>query len=534
MNIIRKLLQAMGFKSISAQLLMLNIILALSGFSAMAIIYNDMQADAATINIAGRQRMLSQLVAKEVLLVQFGVGQDTGVKNAIELFESSMNMLINGDTKRGISAPMTPEIKSRLGKVNKLWSKYREGIQALLLLGDKDQHNEKLSHLIGELHQRAPILLKEMNQVVLMMETASNASATSKMQLILGLIFLLMLLSGILYLYVHKYLLTPLLPLREGLQKIAKGDLTKRLPADDNDDEMGALYRDYNEARNDFSDMLLNVVRTSEQLSVSSLQLKGAATENAISMDQQYQEIELISTAMNEITATIQEVAVSSAHASDYTERAEQEANRGREVMGGAATTIDKLNQQVQAVGAVIHTLDADSQEISTVLDVISSIADQTNLLALNAAIEAARAGEAGRGFAVVADEVRGLAARTAKSTSEIQQMVEKLQSQVQQAVQAISAGQKQASIGVKHVQEADDALERIVEAVVAINEMNAHIATASREQSCVAEEMNQRIVHVADASQKTRDNASNNQELADNLSQMGEQLRNYTVGFRV
>ncbi|MCG7587349.1 methyl-accepting chemotaxis protein [Photobacterium sp. OFAV2-7] len=199
-----------------------------------------------------------------------------------------------------------------------------------------------------------------------------------------------------------------------------------------------------------------------------------------------------------------------------------------------ATDTIDEINQQVQSVGTVINTLNADSMGISKVLEVINDIAEQTNLLALNAAIEAARAGEAGRGFAVVADEVRGLAARTANSTSEIQQMVEKLQKQAHQAVDVIGAGQQQAAAGVEHMKQADEALERIVEAVAAINEMNAHIATATREESDVADDMNQRIVHVADTSHKTRDNATNNQQLADHLSEVGQQLSNYTERFHI
>lgn len=492
-----------------------------------------MEADASTINIAGRQRMLLQQVAKEALLVQSGMEQAVRVNKTIELFESSMQLLLNGDKEQGISSPMTPVIKDQLKKVNELWRDYRGGIQALLV-ADNDLGSEEFTGLIRNLHQRSPVILNEINRAVKMMEVASNASVKSNMQITLGLIFLLMLLSVLFYLYVYQFLMTPLLPLREALKMFAKGDLTKSLPSNDSDDEIGALYTDYNEARKDFSKMLGSVVNSSEQLSVSSVQLKKAAMENALGMEQQYKEIELISTAMNEITTTIQEVAGSSANASENTNRAEQEANRGRGVMDEAATAIEDLNQQVQSVGVVINTLNADSMGINKVLDVINDIAEQTNLLALNAAIEAARAGEAGRGFAVVADEVRGLAARTANSTSEIQQMVEKLQTQAHQAVQAISIGQQQAAIAVERMQQADKALEGIAEAVAAINEMNAHIATATREESVVADDMNQRIIHVADTSHKTRDNATNNQELADHLSEVGEELRNYTVRFHI
>lgn len=532
MKILRLLFQKIGLKTIRSQLLILIVILMFSGLSAMGIIYNGMQADAATINIAGRQRMLSQRVAKEVLLVNFGIEQSTAVNKTIELFESSMSMLRNGDKARGISAPMNNEIQDQLEKVSTIWSQYRSSIQELLQIEILDPSNSKHSELIEKLHQQAPFILKEMNKAVQLMEAASNEQVAANMHITLVLVVLLMLLSTVLFLYVRRYLMIPLLPLREALQTIAKGDLTKTLPADDSGDEIGVLYTDYNEARSDFSTMLGNVVESIEHLGVSSLQLKEAATENASGMELQYQDIELISTAMNEMTATIKEVAGSTANAAEYTKEADQYANTGRQVMGDAARTIEQLNTQVQEVGVVITALDTDSKEISTVLDVINGIADQTNLLALNAAIEAARAGEAGRGFAVVADEVRGLAARTATSTSEIQLMIEKLQSQVQESVQAMSNCQKQAVTGVEHVKHADDALQRIAEAVVAINEMNAHIATASKEQNEVAEDMNQRIVHVADASHTTREHATNNRELADGLSAMGEKLSSETVSF--
>lgn len=263
-----------------------------------------MEADASTINIAGRQRMLLQQVAKEALLVQSGMEQAVRVNKTIELFESSMQLLLNGDKEQGISSPMTPVIKDQLKKVNELWRDYRGGIQALLV-ADNDLGSEEFTGLIRNLHQRSPVILNEINRAVKMMEVASNASVKSNMQITLGLIFLLMLLSVLFYLYVYQFLMTPLLPLREALKMFAKGDLTKSLPSNDSDDEIGALYTDYNEARKDFSKMLGSVVNSSEQLSVSSVQLKKAAMENALGMEQQYKEIELISTAMNEITTTI-------------------------------------------------------------------------------------------------------------------------------------------------------------------------------------------------------------------------------------
>ncbi|WCE32599.1 methyl-accepting chemotaxis protein [Vibrio sp. SCSIO 43137] len=531
MLLVRRVLQLLGLRNIQSQLLLLIMVLFASGLIAMSIIYFGMQADATTINTAGKQRMLSQRVAKEALFIRSGYGNEAAVENSMDQFESAMQWLINGDKSREISAPATEEIKSQLDKVNQLWHLYRDDIR-LLISHNQSGDFAQAGDVEKRVFERAPVVLKEMNKAVLMMEAQSNTDVKHNMLLSLLLITSLLFLSGCFYWYVSQFLMNPLLPLREALQKLSKGDLTFYLPADDREDEIGMLYRDYNGVLKDFSTILGNVVRSSEQLSVSSTQLKNAAAANAEGMDSQYREIEMISTAMNEISATIQEVASSSANASDYTDNAQSEATSGRETVKMATCTIDELNQQVQGVGESISILNENSLHISKVLDVINEIAEQTNLLALNAAIEAARAGESGRGFAVVADEVRGLAARTANSTQEIQQMVEKLQNQAKESVSAIQHSQQKAAVGVEHMHQADAALERIVEAVVAINEMNAHIATATKEESDVASDMNERIVHVAETSNTTRENAANNRQLAEHLSEVGTVLRDDTVRF--
>lgn len=531
MIFVRKIMQALGLGNIQSQLLLLISVLFISGLVAMSIIYFGMQADATTINIAGKQRMLSQRVVKEALFIHDGYGEVTSVTASIKEFESAMQWLLNGNKAKDIAPPANAQIKLQLQKVNELWALYHQDIVQIMRAVD-GRLTVAEEAALQRVFQRSPIVLKEMNKAVQMMEAQSNLDVKHNMLLSLALILLLLALAGCFSAYVSQFLMRPLLPLREALQKLSKGDLTLYLPVDERDDEIGMLYRDYNGVINDFSSILGNVVRSSEQLSVSSSQLNSAASANADGMESQYQEIELISTAMNEISGTINEVATSSASASGYTDNALAEANSGRATVSSATSTIDELNQQVQSVGKAITLLNENSLQISKVLDVINEIAEQTNLLALNAAIEAARAGESGRGFAVVADEVRGLAARTANSTQEIQLMVEKLQNQAKESVNAIHISQDKAAAGVKHMHQADAALERIVEAVVAINEMNAHIARATKEESDVAKDMNKRIVHVAQTSSTTRVNAANNRQLAAHLSEVGNTLHQDTERF--
>ncbi len=223
---------------------------------------------------------------------------------------------------------------------------------------------------------------------------------------------------------------------------------------------------------------------------------------------EQKDEVDKVATAMTEMSATVHEVARNATEAAEAAQRADEETSKGKSVVSQAIEAIDLLANEVNDAAQVIHRLEQDSDEIGAVLDVIRGIAEQTNLLALNAAIEAARAGEQGRGFAVVADEVRTLAQRTQQSTQEIQNMIERLQSGAQDAVKAMEQGRSRAQVGVEQAAEAGTSLETIAQAVGTISDMNTQIATAAEEQSVVAEEINLNIVAISDMIDKVATDA--------------------------
>jgi len=234
-------------------------------------------------------------------------------------------------------------------------------------------------------------------------------------------------------------------------------------------------------------------------------------------MDRQANEIEMVATAMNEMTATVHDVASNASHTAEATRLADQEVQAGKVVVNQSIETIGQLAKRVEEAVAVIAKLAMDSEHIGSVVEVIRGIAEQTNLLALNAAIEAARAGEQGRGFAVVADEVRTLASRTQSSTDEIQEMIQKLQDAAGQAVGVMEQGQHAARSSVEQASHAGESLESITRAVDIITAMTTQIATAAEEQSAVAEEINRNVVNISTVAAGTKEAA--NSALIDNES---------------
>ncbi len=261
------------------------------------------------------------------------------------------------------------------------------------------------------------------------------------------------------------------------------------------------------------------------RISDSSLRLKGSAESLASTIEQtnvhiheQRSQTDQVATAMHEMSATVQEVASNTAFAAEATTNAQQSADEGRSVVNQTIQSIRDVASGVEHAADVINQLHTNAATISTVVDVIRGIAEQTNLLALNAAIEAARAGEQGRGFAVVADEVRTLAQRTQQSTQEIQNMVERLQTGANEAVDAMEQGKEKTDSSVQRATEAGKALEDIATVIGKISDMNTQIATSAEEQSAVAEEISSNIIAINELGQSTGDEAYKNGEISQQL----------------
>ena len=232
--------------------------------------------------------------------------------------------------------------------------------------------------------------------------------------------------------------------------------------------------------------------------------MASSVDQTAVGVQRQQHEIDQVATAMNEMTSTIQEMAGNSARAAEAANDAQKETGAGQDVVNDTVSAINRMAAKVESTAEKLGKLEASTEEIDKILGVIREIAEQTNLLALNAAIEAARAGEHGRGFAVVADEVRSLSQRTDESTVTIRNMIETLQSSAREAMSAMRASQEQAADGMEKAQAAGDSLTTIREVVAQITEMNTQIATAVEEQSAVSEEINRNVTSIRDVATET------------------------------
>jgi methyl-accepting chemotaxis protein len=241
-----------------------------------------------------------------------------------------------------------------------------------------------------------------------------------------------------------------------------------------------------------------------------------------------------VATAMHEMSATVQEVARNAEQASHAATDADSEARKGDKVVAQAIAQIERLAEEVGRSTGAMTALQQESQKIGSVMDVIKAVAEQTNLLALNAAIEAARAGEAGRGFAVVADEVRGLAQRTQKSTEEIEGLVAGLQNGTQQVASIMLSSRTLTDSSVELTRRAGDSLESITRTVSNIQSMNQQIAAAAEQQSAVAEEISRSIISVRDVSEQTASASDETARASVELARLGNQLQMMVSRFRV
>jgi methyl-accepting chemotaxis protein len=332
---------------------------------------------------------------------------------------------------------------------------------------------------------------------------------------------------------ITRQIVIPLSQTLKVAERVAAGDLSHNLISERRD-ELGQLQRSMQSMTVGLRELIGGISDGVTQIASAAEQLSAVTEQTSAGVNSQKVETDQVATAMNEMAATVQEVARNAEEASEAAVAADQQAREGDKVVGEAIAQIERLASEVGNSTEAMGHLKRESDKIGSVLDVIKSVAQQTNLLALNAAIEAARAGEAGRGFAVVADEVRSLAQRTQKSTEEIEELIVGLQSGTQQVATIMDNSRSLTDSSVELTRRAGNALENITRTVSTIQAMNQQIATAAEQQSAVAEEINRSVLNVRDVSEQTSAASEETAASSAELARLGIYLQTLVGRFKV
>ena len=440
-------------------------------------------------------------------------------------------------TEAGSSVEMVTELEEKItaiselllandGILNQKSEKLAAEASAAVLLATAEKQTVAASEALNSLLSKARAAAGEI-------QTESAASVSNAVvTIVIVMLFSFAAAAGI-ALWTRSSITTPLSKVNEILGVVASGDLTKRLD-DSAQDEFGELARNCNQVIGNLRQLIQGIISRSTQLAAASEQTSAITVQSTAAIREQKSQVTQAATATTEMSSTSQGVLQSANDALAEIKQADSEAERVKGISSNNKQTILQLSHEVEQASKVINKLHQDSASIGSILDVIRGIAEQTNLLALNAAIEAARAGEQGRGFAVVADEVRSLASKTQSSTQEIQAMIQVLQSGAHAAVEAMNKGKRQAENCVAQTEVADQALDSITHAVHMAHDMSEQISHAAKEQNQVSNEISNLLESIVNIAEETASGAEQTSDSSHEVARLAEELRLSVDQFKV
>ena len=369
------------------------------------------------------------------------------------------------------------------------------------------------------------IVMKEDTEAFARERLIRNASVASALLVMAAVLIILYILISRAFVPIYKA--------THVMDEIAQGNLTTEIECHTKN-EIATMLSGMLDMQRSLRGMISAISDSTNRLAAVATDTATITEQTSAGAEQQQHDTAIVATAMTEMSSTVQFVAENAATAAEAAQEAAAQAQSGQSIVDNTIGAIQNLATEVDAAASVIERVRSDSEAIGQVVDVIRSIAEQTNLLALNAAIEAARAGEQGRGFAVVADEVRTLASRTQASTSDIQDMIEKLQTGAQEAVNEMQKSRDHTDASVTQVGRAGEALTAITDAVSRINDMNTQIATAANEQGEVAESINSNLTSISSVAEQTVSGAKRTAHSSEQVSRMADTLQELIARFRV
>lgn len=431
-----------------------------------------------------------------------------------------------------------PKTRAALNKTLPALRDYIASASNIVQTAKKDR--QAAINLMDDFHKAFTVLEEEMEALTQLIE--ANVALTQKgvedeKSRTTTILLIISALGTVTMIFVSmvviKNITAPLEALVRASDRVASGDLTVRIDTS-REDEVGKLACAMEKMRANLVNVISQISATTTNLSASVDEILTVSREVSHHMVGQRSETEQVATAMNEMTATVYEVSNNIMATASSAQQAATETDMGSKIVQEAVQSITVLANQIGEASEIINRVEHNSHNISSVLDVIKNIAEQTNLLALNAAIEAARAGEQGRGFAVVADEVRTLASRTQESTGEINEMITQLQQESKSSVAAMNKSCEQAGLVVSKAENAGKSLTTIASTVQKISELSAQIATAAEEQTAVSEEINRNVVHINQAAIYTADGTQKASATANHLAKITLNLQQLVSQFRV
>ncbi|GAB2701932.1 methyl-accepting chemotaxis protein [Aliiglaciecola aliphaticivorans] len=398
----------------------------------------------------------------------------------------------------------------------------------------------KSAEALNASEQNIQEAIAELNALLKVADEKTNAmkeQVANRVSLATTIIIVLTIVSAVLAAWIAwasvRAITVPLGKVNDVLHVVSSGDLTRKLD-DSSDDEFGELATSVNNLIDSLKTLISGISTRASQLAAASEQTSTVTAQTTHSIQNQKSQVAQVATATTEMHSTSQMVTQSAEDTLNQIRHADKEAEKVKGISLNNKMTIEKLAIDVDDAANVINKLHQDSASIGGILDVIRGVADQTNLLALNAAIEAARAGEHGRGFAVVADEVRTLASRTQKSTQEINDMIEVLQAGAEKAVMVMNQGKEQATVCVDETEKATQALDLITEAVHRAHDVSSQIEQSAREQNVVSQEISEKLENIVGIAEETSTGAQQTAESSEEVARLAEELQASIQQFRV
>ena len=433
-----------------------------------------------------------------------------------------------------------PEAADTFSKMDSVVSSYNDKLTQYLAFSQQNDSVAMLQLLNGEIQDLSTqtgdlfnALVKINTEQAALYTRATKVLYGNAMQTTVGVLILVFIVTFILAWALVRSITAPLRQSTRFAESIAKGNLTSHIEIT-GADEVSDLQRSLAAMQNSLIDTLRLIGDSSHQLAAAAEEMTAVTNQTSNDLNNQNAEIQQAATAVNEMTAAVEEVARNAVSTADASDASTTTAQLGRQRIDLTIQAIRRMGNRVEDATRQVEELAAHSQDIGKILDVIRGVAEQTNLLALNAAIEAARAGEAGRGFAVVADEVRALAGRTQSSTQEIEKMVVAIRAGTSQVVDTMQANNVQALETLDTAQNAGNALDEIADAISLIHERNRVIASASEQQAQVAREIDRNLVNIRDLSIQTSEGAAQIDSASQSLSGLSHDLKGMVARFQL